>query len=148
MTTAEMDQRIAELSINPAPCYVDEVNGSDETGNGTEAAPFKTAVHALQQTEAVQIMVHKAASDSEPAGYAPISGAALKKAKKRVDELLRKQKKQEQQRQEQAAKEEQRRVEEERRLEEAKLIVLTEDASLPRAKTVRGHWRATPRALD
>ncbi|KAI8049921.1 hypothetical protein BDF22DRAFT_697368 [Syncephalis plumigaleata] len=137
MSTSEIIKKTADLSVNAVTFYVNEVNGSDEAGNGSESAPYKTAVHALQQAENVQVMMYKAETDNEPADYSPISGAALKKAKKRVDELLRKQKKQDQQRQELAAKEEQRRVEEERKLEEAKLIVLTQDASLPAAKTIK-----------
>ncbi|KAI9598657.1 hypothetical protein BDF19DRAFT_490823 [Syncephalis fuscata] len=137
MSTSELAQATANLSVNDVILYVDETNGSDETGNGTESAPYQTAARALQHSETAQIHVYKPATDSEPASYTPISGAALKKAKKRVDELLRKQKKQEQQRQEQAAKEEQRRIEEERKLEEAKSIVLEQDASLPAAKTIK-----------
>jgi asparaginyl-tRNA synthetase len=115
---------------------VDENAGNDQTGKGTEDAPYQTIVHALQQQPTAQVMVRKT-DEKGVAKYQPASNAALKKARKRIEELARKLKKQEQQKAEQEAQEKQRRAEEERKLEEAKKIVLKEDPSLPAARKVK-----------
>jgi len=120
--------------------HVDETKGSDETGNGSVEAPYLSAVKALQaHGDAVKIQVWKtAAPDSnETSGYAPISGAALKKAIKKVGELEKKAKKVAEQAAELAAKEQAATEERERVLEAAKLVVLKEDLSLPTATKIK-----------
>ncbi|KAF7727732.1 hypothetical protein EC973_007191 [Apophysomyces ossiformis] len=113
--------------------YVDEVSGSDETGNGTEAAPLKTALKALEKFgESIKILVKK---DAE--GFKDISGAALKKAKKTLVEQQRKLKKQEEQKKKQEEELKKKAEDEAKALEQAKSIVLTEDASLPAAKKIK-----------
>ncbi|CAE6507140.1 unnamed protein product [Rhizoctonia solani] len=105
--------------------YVDETAGSDEKGDGTEVSPYATPVAALggpQGAEAT-IFIRKAPADE----YAPISGAALKRAKKGLEQQREKSKKAEAA----AAKEAQERLREAQKLEESKKIVLTEDSSLP-----------------
>ncbi|ORX97668.1 asparaginyl-tRNA synthetase [Basidiobolus meristosporus CBS 931.73] len=114
--------------------FVDEVNGSDETGNGSQETPFQTPVVALQKAgDNITIKVQKTAEE----GYKDISGAALKKAKKKVEELQRKAKKAEEQQKSEADKANARAAEEAKRLEEAKKIVLTEDSSLPKAEKIK-----------
>lgn len=106
---------------------MDETAGSDEKGDGTEASPYATAVAALdgpQGTE-VAILIRKAPADE----YAPISGAALKRAKRGLEQQKEKAKKAEAA----AAKAEQDRLREEKKLEDSKKIVLKEDTSLPAA---------------
>ncbi|KAL1934759.1 hypothetical protein VTP01DRAFT_6941 [Rhizomucor pusillus] len=121
------------MSTEEKLVYVDELAGSDETGAGTEAAPLKTALKAIEKFgETAKILVKK---DAE--GFKDISGAALKKAKKSYAELQRKLKKQEEQRKKQEEEQAKKAEEEAKALEHAKSIVLTEDASLPSAKKIK-----------
>jgi asparaginyl-tRNA synthetase len=70
--------------ISKIKLFVDLNDSNDETGCGTEAAPFKTPLKAVETNETAAIMVKK---DDE--GFKSISNAALKKAKK-ASKLLRK----------------------------------------------------------
>ncbi|KAF9363880.1 hypothetical protein BGX34_003116 [Mortierella sp. NVP85] len=129
---------VDSLSIAAVVAHVDETKGSDETGNGSIETPYQTPVKAIQaHGETVKILVWKAAAGEEPAGYAPISGAAQKKAVKKVGELEKKAKKLAEQAAEQAAKDKTATEERERVLEAAKKIVLKEDASLPTATKIK-----------
>jgi len=106
------------------------VQGSDETGTGTLDAPYKTVVHSLQvKSDNIKILVQKTSEE----GYKNISGAALKKAKKRVEDLAKKAKKEEEKKNAEAEKAKLQKEEEERKLEEAKNIVLEQDPTLPQA---------------
>ncbi|CAG8447956.1 11230_t:CDS:2 [Acaulospora colombiana] len=105
-----------------ATVYVDEVQGSDKTGTGERENPYQTLVCALQSRGEVKILIKKS-SDGD---YNDVSGAALKKARKRVEDLAKKAKKAEEQKRLDAEKERQ-------LLAEAKLIVLERDPSLPEA---------------
>ncbi|KAG0281392.1 hypothetical protein BGZ95_004422 [Linnemannia exigua] len=130
---------VDSLSIN-AVAHVDETKGHDETGNGSVELPYQTPVRALQvHGDSVKILVWKvaAAGTDEVSAYAPISGAALKKAIKKVGELEKKAKKMAEQANEQAAKDKAAAEERERVLEVAKSIVLTEDPSLPAAQKIK-----------
>lgn len=106
---------------------MDEARGSDEKGVGTESSPYATAVAALDGPHGseVAIFVRKVPEEE----YVPISGAALKRAKKSLEQQKEKAKKAEVA----AAKAEQDRLREEKKLEESKKIVLKEDPSLPPA---------------
>lgn len=120
--------------------YVDETKGHDETGNGSAELPYQTAARALQvHGDGAKILVWKAATagTDEVSAYVPISGAALKKAVKKVAELEKKAKKQAEQASEQAAKDKAAAEERERVLEAAKAIVLTEDPALPAAQKIK-----------
>jgi len=113
--------------------YIDETKGSDETGQGTQDAPFKTAVKALDFAgENAKIQVKK---DEE--GYKEISASALKKAKKTLVEHQRKAKKQEEQRIKQEQESKLKAEGEAKALEAAKAITLSEDASLPKATIIK-----------
>ncbi|KAG0022190.1 hypothetical protein BGZ82_011086 [Podila clonocystis] len=129
---------VESLSIN-AIAHVDETKGSDETGNGSVEAPYQSAVKALQaHGDSVKIQVWKvAAADGETSGYVAISGAALKKAVKKVGELEKKAKKVAEQAAELAAKEQAAAEERERVLEAAKAVVLKQDPSLPTATKIK-----------
>ena len=61
------------------PVYVSEAKGSDETGDGSEAKPFKTALHALSLDINAIVFVEGAE------GFAKISDAGLKKQKKQLE---------------------------------------------------------------
>ncbi|CAE6490332.1 asparagine--tRNA ligase [Rhizoctonia solani] len=123
----EQAEKLGLSSESKPKVYVDETTGSDDKGDGSEASPYVTPVAALggpQGTE-VAIFIRKGPSDE----YAPISGAALKRAKKGLEQQKEKAKKAEAA----AAKEAQERQREAQKLEESKKIVLKEDPSLPSA---------------
>ncbi|KAF9379899.1 hypothetical protein CPB97_008691 [Podila verticillata] len=130
---------VESLSINAVIAHVDETKGSDETGNGSIEAPYQSAVKALQaHGDSVKIQVWKAAvAEGETSGYTVISGAALKKAVKKVGELEKKAKKVAEQAAELAAKEQAAAEERERVLEAAKAVVLKQDPSLPTATKIK-----------
>ena len=64
--------------------YICEASGSDEGGSGTQEKPFRSALRALEEDEQAELVVRKAL-EGDDAVYAPISGAALKKAKKGLE---------------------------------------------------------------
>ncbi|KAF9584279.1 hypothetical protein BGW38_006991 [Lunasporangiospora selenospora] len=129
---------VEALSIAHAFAYVDETKGSDETGNGTLEAPYQSAVKAIQaHGDTVKVQIWKPAAGEEAEGYSLISGAALKKAVKKVAELEKKAKKIAEQAAEQAAKDQAATEERERILEAAKAVVLKEDTSLPAATKIK-----------
>jgi asparaginyl-tRNA synthetase len=69
--------------------FVDEVNGSDESGTGTESAPYKTSLHAVVQlggTDMALLMIKKEGSTE----YAEIAKSANKKLQKTLDGMRRK----------------------------------------------------------
>ncbi|CAE6425988.1 unnamed protein product [Rhizoctonia solani] len=123
----EQAEKLGLSSESMPKVYVDETAGSDDKGDGTEASPYATPVTALAgpQGAEVAIFIRKAPADE----YAPISGAALKRAKKGLEQQKEKAKKAEAA----AAKESQERQREAQKLEESKKIVLKEDPSLPAA---------------
>jgi asparaginyl-tRNA synthetase len=64
--------------------FVDEVLGSDESGSGTESAPYKTPLHAATQiggTNQAIIMIKKEGAEE----YAEIAKSAAKKLQKTLD---------------------------------------------------------------
>ncbi|KXN70090.1 asparaginyl-tRNA synthetase [Conidiobolus coronatus NRRL 28638] len=130
-TPDQIAQQVSDIQLTEV--FVHEVSGNDETGNGTVELPYLTATKALQaKGDNIKIAVNKGTEE----GYQPISGAALKKAKKNVEILLKKEKKQAEQAQSNADAAAAKAKEEEQRLEEAKSIVLEQDASLPQAKKI------------
>ncbi|KAG9119216.1 hypothetical protein FRC07_005848, partial [Ceratobasidium sp. 392] len=124
---AEQAEKLSITSSDKPKVYVDETAGSDDKGDGTEASPYATPVAALDGPHGADaaVFIRKAPADE----YAPISGAALKRAKKGLEQLKEKAKKAEAL----AAKAEQDRLREEKKLEESKKIVIKEDTSLPPA---------------
>ena len=55
---------VSTLLMSPIAIYVDEKNGSDDSGNGSEAAPFQTSHTALEKGgEAAKILVKKEGED-------------------------------------------------------------------------------------
>ena len=135
--------------------YVDEVVGNDSTADGTEALPYLTPLAALiAHGMETNLLVKKASTPATadtpevPSAYAPISGAASKKAKKALDTLqnkaakagsvkvLTEEEKLEIVRIKEAA--------EAKKLEESKALVLVEDESLPVARRVSAGCLASP----
>jgi asparaginyl-tRNA synthetase len=69
--------------------FVDEVNGSDESGSGSDSAPYKTSLYAATQlggTDQATIMIKKEGSTE----YAEIAKSAAKKVQKTLDGLRKK----------------------------------------------------------
>ncbi|KAF9047627.1 asparaginyl-tRNA synthetase [Panaeolus papilionaceus] len=113
-----------------APIYVDEATGSDTTGNGAQNEPYQSLGFAIfTHGPDIQLLFRKDAT----ASFEEPTQSSVKKAKKNAEGLEKKKKKQE----ELAARDTKEKAEEkerrERLLEESKKIVLTEDASLPKA---------------
>ena len=112
------------------PVHYDEAQGNDETGDGSAAKPYKTAVGAmLKHGTDVALLQKKPGEDA----YEPISGSGLKKAKKLYDVAIKKQKKAE----EQAALDKERQAGEQKKLEESKKVVIEPPADAPEAKRIK-----------
>lgn len=119
--------------------FVDELAGCDTNGNGSESAPFKTVLKAIEvKGDNIKVQIKK---DAE--GFKEISGAAFKKAKKTFAEQQKKAKKLEEQQKKQEADLKKKQEEEAKALEYAKSVVLTEDKSLPAAEKVTNRWKIT-----
>jgi len=118
----------------PGPLvYVDEKQGNDESGDGSEAKPFAATIKALASVQGGACQIKMKTED----GWTDISGAGLKKAKKGYEGLVKKLEKQKEAEQKAAQNAAQASADEAKRLEEAKKIVLKPDPSLPAAKKVR-----------
>lgn len=110
--------------------YVDEAKGSDTTGKGTKEAPYATTVGAmLALGSEISLFVKKSGAEGDKEeggadadGYAPISGAGLKRAKKGLEAAQKKKKKQE----EASSKTQDAEETDAKKLEESKSVVLEE----------------------
>lgn len=122
-----------------ATLFIDEVSGSDESGDGTEGSPLKTAIAALERVAGanIAIKVKKAAEGDAPAAWQDISASALKKARKGYEVNAAKKKKADEAAKKQGDDKAKAEEEERRRIEESKLIKLEQDPSLSVAKKVR-----------
>jgi asparaginyl-tRNA synthetase len=108
--------------------YVDETAGSDESGDGTQAQPYKSAAHAIfAQGPSPPLVIMTRKSDTEQ--YAPIGVSPLKKARKGADGLEKQRRK--------ALEAEAKAKEQAEILEKSKCITLTENSALPKAVKVR-----------
>lgn len=108
--------------------YVDETTGSDESGDGTQAQPYKSAAHAIfVQGPSPPLVIMTRKSDTEQ--YASIGVSPLKKARKGAEGLEKQRKK--------ALEAEAKAKEQAGLLEKSKGIILTENPDLPKAVKVR-----------
>ncbi|KAJ7593838.1 asparaginyl-tRNA synthetase [Mycena floridula] len=113
-----------------APFHVDELDGSDITGQGSADKPYQTIAFALfTHGQAEPILFRKNASET----YEEPTQSALKKAKKTADGLEKKRKKQEELAEREAKEQGIKKAERDRLLEESKKIVLVEDETLAKA---------------
>ena len=105
--------------------FIDEANGNDDSGTGTQNEPYKTLAFAVFKHDEpdVQLLVRK---DGE-SPYENPTDSSLKKAKKGAQGLKKKADKAA----EIAEREAKERAEADKKLEESKKIVLVEDESLP-----------------
>lgn len=135
----EASQASPTESAPVATLYVDEAAGSDETGDGTESSPLKSAIAALERVSGatVAIKVRKPAEGDAAAEWQDISGAGLKKARKGYETAVAKKKKAEEAAKKLGDDKAKAEEEERRRIEESKKIRLEQDPSLPAAEKVR-----------
>ncbi|XP_033749837.1 asparagine--tRNA ligase, cytoplasmic-like [Pecten maximus] len=110
--------------------YTSEKRGSDESGNGTEENPFKTVIQAIRH--AGKEPFPNIFVDAKEAGkvWEPVAKTQLKKQQK----ISQKEKNTDPEKDKKEAEDAEKR---ERNLEEAKKIVITEDATLPAAKQIK-----------
>lgn len=110
--------------------HVDEIAGSDDTGNGTEEQPYQSLGYALFiHGQTATLRIRKEIAWEEP------TQSSLKKAKKTADGLEKKKKKAEEASAAQAAAQTADAAKREKLLEGSKSIVLKEDPSLEQATT-------------
>lgn len=107
--------------------YTSEKRGSDEAGNGTEERPFRTILQALRSHELFPTIYVDGKDNNE---WEEASKTQLKK----VQKVLEKEQQKSSGLSEREIEDAERR---ERNLEEAKKIVIEEDAKLPKAKQIK-----------
>jgi asparaginyl-tRNA synthetase len=116
--------------------YVNQKDGSDDTGTGTAEAPYQTLVQAILKHGQSSTFSLRADSSTD---YSAPSPTALKRAKKDAEIRERKTKKAE----EKEAREQENKATEreraEKKIEESKMVILQEDPSLPKSTKV-GWW--------
>ena len=111
--------------------HVDEEVGQDSTdADGSQSKPYKSVGFAyIQHVDQVQYVVKRKEEGEEEASYKPAAKAALKKAANYADAQRKKAGKE----RELALRQNNEEAERRKALEEAKKIVIKEDASLPKA---------------
>ncbi|KAL9712192.1 asparagine--tRNA ligase [Leucoagaricus gongylophorus] len=115
--------------------YIDISQGSDTTGDGSQASPYQTLGFALfaNPSDTVKTLIRKGSTDE----YQIPTQSALKKARKTADGLEKQKKKAG----EVAAKEAQKSAEDkekkEKLLEESRKVILEEDRTLPKASRTK-----------
>ncbi|GAA6032100.1 hypothetical protein JCM8097_007073 [Rhodosporidiobolus ruineniae] len=124
-------QATAAVSLDaPADAvYVDEATGSDSTGDGSLSSPYKSVPGAFiaRLSELPSVLVRQPAAEGATEGtWAPMSGAAKKKAVKLLQTHRNKAAKEEERLKREAAEGEAKRAAELKKLEDAKAIVLEE----------------------
>ncbi|KAI8478452.1 hypothetical protein Bbelb_438230, partial [Branchiostoma belcheri] len=109
--------------------YTSEKEGSDDSGDGTQGKPFKTVLQAIRHAGKEPFPAILVDGKKEGQRWEPVSQAQLKKQKKNW-----------QREQHKAADKEKKEAEDAKRREEnleaAKQVTISEDTSLPAAKTV------------
>ncbi|WFD24724.1 asparagine--tRNA ligase [Malassezia equina] len=128
---APVTNAVEAIQVSDLPAvYFNEALGNDETGQGTEAAPFKTVVGAMTARGA-QIQLFTKKADAE--GYEPLSASGVKKAKKLYDMAQKKKQKAA----ENASQEAERAAQEQKKLEESKKIVIAPPEGAPTPKRIK-----------
>eukprot|EP00794_Sanderia_malayensis_P010234 gene10234-11284_t len=129
---SDISKQIAEAKISDEkpPLYTSESKGCDETGNGTEDKPFKTAIQAMRFAKTEPFPAIMVDGKEENMKYEKISKSQLKK----VTNMWKTEQKKALQKAEQEA---QKALQREKNLEDARKVVIEEDKSLPQAKQVK-----------
>jgi asparaginyl-tRNA synthetase len=126
--------------------YIDEDVGRDESpANGTEAAPYKTLVHAFLEhaptTEGIRYLTRKSQTDATGEDVDPAAKLewkpATKSAMKKANTLCEQRKKKAAKEHELAIREKAEADKRQKVLEEAKKIIIKEDTSLPKPVRIR-----------
>lgn len=126
--------------------YIDEDVGHDDaSATGTESAPYKTLLHAFVQhaptTEGIQYLTRKSHTDAAGEDVDPAAKLewkpATKSAMKKATNLWEQRKKKAAKEQELAIREKAEAEKRQKVLDEAKKVVITEDASLPKPVRIR-----------
>ncbi|ORY83912.1 cytoplasmic asparagine-tRNA ligase Nrs1 [Protomyces lactucae-debilis] len=131
-----------KLGLSQQHIFVDEQSGSDHAGNGSTDSPYQSAIKAFQtHGKSANIQIRKISADK----YADLSGAAAKRAIKGIEVIAKKKAKAEELAKQQAVAQEAAGASDALRLEEAKKIVITEDASLPPAMKIKIRQATTSR---
>ncbi|OOQ82581.1 Asparagine--tRNA ligase, cytoplasmic [Penicillium brasilianum] len=126
--------------------YIDEDVGHDDaSATGTESAPYKTLLHAFVQhaptTEGIQYLTRKSQTDAAGENVDPAAKLewkpATKSAMKKATNLWEQRKKKAAKEQELAIREKAEAEKRQKVLDEAKKVVITEDASLPKPVRIR-----------
>lgn len=129
----DISDSLKDASISderPPPVYTSEKNGNDESGDGSEEKPFKTALQALRHGKNEPCPVIMVDGKDENSKYDVISKSQMKKI---TNSWKTEQKKALQK----AEQETQKAAQREKNLEDAKKITISEDKSLPPAKQVK-----------
>jgi len=123
----EVQVKLENMDLTGA-LYSSETTGNDETGDGSEAKPFKTAVKALRTVAdpATFAKILVDAKDPKTGKWELISQSQLKKVRKLAEAEAKKEASKHAKEAEDAARRE-------KNLEEAKKVVIKEDPSLPPA---------------
>lgn len=115
--------------------YTSEKNGSDETGDGTEAKPFKTILQAMRHVGEEPFPPIYQDSQEENQKFAPVPKSQLKK----VQKIWMREQYKNADKQKKLQEDEEKRL---KNLEEAKTIIIEADPSLPTAKLIKIHQAA------
>ena len=130
-TVEEVTEKLENIDLTGA-LYSSELHGSDETGDGTEAKPFKTAINALKKSGDIEhfskILVD--AKDQATGKFELISKSQLKKIRNLAEQDVKKSA-------QKAIKEAEDAQRREKNLEDARKIVLQQDPALPAARQVK-----------
>lgn len=110
--------------------YTSESRGNDETGNGTEANPFKTILKAMQMAVSEPFPVIYVDGKEQGVKYEEASKSQLKKFQK----IWARDKYKQDDRAKKDAEDAEKRN---KNLEEAKKIVIEENKTLPEAKKIK-----------
>lgn len=122
---SDIEDNTASLSIGEL--YTSEKYGNDKTGDGTDSKPFKTILQAMRHHGKQPFPVIYVDTKEEGKKFEPASKTQLKKIQKIfVRESHKSQDKKEPEKVDNAAL-----------LEEGKKIVIEEDPSLPKAKSIK-----------
>ncbi|XP_033749836.1 asparagine--tRNA ligase, cytoplasmic-like [Pecten maximus] len=125
------EEAVAKMEgVSLGELYTSEKRGSDENGDGTEQNPFKTVIQAMRHAGKEPFPNILVDAKEEGKVWEPVAKAQLKKQQKIWQREKNKSSEKEKKEAEDAEKRE-------KNLEEAKKIVITEDASLPAAKQIK-----------
>lgn len=130
MSEQELSQKVENVKLSEMKLvFTSDKTGNDETGDGSESAPYKTVLCAMHKvgTEA-QFMVDT--KEEGKSGFEVIAKAQLKKMNKLFAQEKRKAEDRERKEAEKAAQHD-------NNLEEAKKITIEEDKSLSPAKKIK-----------